>query len=320
MAATGSKRVIYAALVGNGLIAVLKFVAAAFTGSSAMLSEGIHSVVDCGNQGLILFGLHRSKRAPDAKHPFGYGMELYFWTFIVAILIFAVGAGISIYQGIDRLFHPHPIENPLINYVVLLLAMVFEGVAWWIAFKEFRLTRGDRGWIDAVRHSKDPTVFTVLFEDTAALLGILIAMGGVAGAHLFGVAASDGIASILIGTVLAVTAALLAIECKGLLIGESADTEVVEGIRSIFSEDKRIASVNEILSMHLGPTDVLVAASLDFEDNLSSSDVEETITTFEKLIKSAYPSVRRIFIEAQNWRASQEASTGAASRLTEGPK
>ena len=320
MAATGSKRVIYAALIGNGLIAVLKFVAAVFTGSSAMLSEGIHSVVDCGNQGLILFGLHRSKRAPDAKHPFGYGMELYFWTFIVAILIFAVGAGISIYQGIDRLFHPHPIENPLINYVVLLLAMVFEGAAWWVAFKEFRLTRGNRGWIDAVRHSKDPTVFTVLFEDTAALLGILIAMGGVAGAHLFGIAASDGIASISIGSVLAATAALLAIECKGLLIGESADTEVVEGIRAIFTEEKRIAKVNEILSMHLGPTDVLVAASLDFEDNLSSSDVEETITTFEKSIKSAYPSVRRIFIEAQNWRASDEASTGVAPQRTEGSK
>lgn len=314
MAATGSKRVIYAALIGNGLIAVLKFIAAAFTGSSAMLSEGIHSVVDCGNQGLILFGLKRSKRAADAKHPFGYGMELYFWTFIVAILIFAVGAGISIYEGIERLLNPHPIESPLINYVVLSLAMVFESIAWWIAFKEFRLTRGDRGWIDAVRHSKDPTVFTVLFEDTAALLGILIAMGGVVGAHVFGIAASDGVASILIGVVLAATAALLALESKGLLIGESADAAVVEGIRSIFSDDPRIAGVNEILSMHLGPTDVLVAASLDFEDSLSSSDVEETITAFEKLIKSAYPSVRRIFIEAQNWRASREASTEVESQ------
>jgi cation diffusion facilitator family transporter len=311
MAATGSKRVIYAALAGNGLIAILKFAAAAFTGSSAMLSEGIHSVVDCGNQGLILFGLKRAQRPPDAQHPFGYGMELYFWTFVVAILIFAVGAGVSFYEGIERLLHPHPIESPHINYIVLVLALVFESFAWWVAYKEFQRTRGNRGWFEAVRHSKDPTVFTVLFEDTAAMLGILIAMGGVASAHLLGITWADGAASILIGVVLAATAVLLAIECKGLLIGEAADRTVVEGIRAMFSGDPRIARVNEVLTMHMGPTDILLAASVDFVDTLHSGEVEQTITDFEKQIKTTYPAVKRVFIEAQNWRASQQASAPA---------
>ena len=309
MAATGSKRVIYAALAGNGLIAILKFGAAAFTGSSAMLSEGIHSVVDCGNQGLILFGLKRAQRPPDAQHPFGYGMELYFWAFVVAILIFAVGAGVSFYEGIERLLHPHPIESPHINYIVLTLALVFESFAWWVAYKEFQRTRGNRSWFEAVRHSKDPTVFTVLFEDTAAMLGILIAMLGVASAHLLGVTWADGAASMMIGVVLAATAVLLAIECKGLLIGEAADRKVVEGIRATFASDARIARVNEVLTMHMGPTDILLAASVDFVDSLDSVGVERCITDFERQIKTTYPAVKRVFIEAQNWRASQAALT-----------
>jgi len=314
MAATGSKRVSYAALAGNGLIAVLKFAAAGITGSSAMLSEGIHSVVDCGNQGLILFGLKRAQRPPDAHHPFGYGMELYFWTFVVAILIFAVGAGVSMYEGIERLLHPHPIERPSVNYIVLTLALIFESFAWWVAYKEFQRTRGSRGWFEAVRHSKDPTVFTVLFEDTAAMLGILIAMLGVASAHLLGITWADGVASILIGVVLAATAVLLANECKGLLIGEAADRKVVEGIRATFSADRRIARVNEVLTMHMGPSDILLAASVDFIDNLGSGEVEQCITDFELQIKTAHPAVKRVFIEAQNWRASQ-----AASKESEGP-
>ncbi len=308
MAATGSRTVIYAALIGNGLIAALKFSAAGLTGSSAMLSEGIHSVVDCGNQGLILLGLRRSRKQADAHHPFGYGMELYFWTFIVAILIFAVGAGVSIYEGIDRILHSHAIENALVNYVVLFFAMIFEGVAWWIAFKEFRRTLAGRGWIAAVRKSKDPTVFTVLFEDTAAILGLMLAAIGIAGAQITGVAELDGVASIAIGVVLAATAVLLAVESKGLLIGESADPAVLDRIRATFSEDERITAVNEVLSMHLSPNDVLIAASLSFRDSLTAREVEKTTTELETRIKAEYPAVKRIFIEAQSARASKAAA------------
>ena len=312
MAARGSKRVVYAALIGNGLIALSKFAAAAFTGSSAMLSEGVHSVVDCGNQGLILLGMKRSTRPADEQHPFGYGMELYFWTFIVAIVIFGIGAGVSIYEGIERVRHPHPIESPYINYAVLFLAMIFEGYAWAVAYREFNRTRGDRGWVAAVRDSKDPTVFTVLFEDSAAMLGLVIAFVGVLGVHVLEIAILDGIASIAIGVVLAITAVLLSIESKALLIGESADNEVVEAVRQTFATDNRVTRVNEVLTMHLGPEDVLLVASLDFDDGLNASDVEETITQFEIGIKSAHPSVKRIFIEAQSWRASQAAAASNA--------
>lgn len=320
MAATGSKRVIYAALIGNALIAVSKFVAASITGSAAMLSEGVHSVVDCGNQGLILYGLKRAARPPDAKHPFGYGMELYFWTFVVAILIFAAGATISIYEGVQRIAHPHAIESPMINYIVLALAMVFEGYAWSVAYKEFQKTRGDRGWMEAVRHSKDPTVFTVLFEDTAAMLGLMIAFAGVVAADVYAIDTADGIASLSIGLVLAMTAGLLAVECKGLLIGEGADSATVDDIRSVFERDRRVATVNEILTMHLGPTDILVVASLDFTDEMTSAEVEAAITAFETQIKSSFPDVQRIFIEAQNWRSSRDALSDHSTESTENPE
>jgi cation diffusion facilitator family transporter len=312
IAARGSKKVVYAALIGNGLIAVSKFVAASFTGSSAMLSEGVHSVVDCGNQGLILLGMRRASRPPDAKHPFGYGMELYFWTFVVAIVIFAIGAGISIYQGIQHVLHPAPIENPTVNYVVLGLAMIFEGYAWRVAYKEFNRTRGDRGFIAAVRHSKDPTVFTVLFEDTAAMVGLVLAFMGVVGAHVFEIAAMDGAASIAIGVVLALTAVLLSIECKGLLIGEGADKDVVDSVQTIFQDDDNIISVNEVLTMHFGPEEILLVASLDFEDRLSSADVESTISSFEQRIKAMHPAIGRVFIEAQSSRASAAAAAEQA--------
>ena len=236
MAAHGSKKVIYAALVGNGLIAVTKFAAATITGSSAMLSEAIHSVVDTGNQGLLLHGLRRAKRPADTAHPFGYGMELYFWTFVVAILIFAVGAGISIYEGVSKLLSPHPIKNPYVNYIVLGVAMVFEAGAWWIAFKEFRRGKGSLGYLAAVRESKDPTVFTVLFEDSAAMLGLIAAFIGIALADVWQMPALDGVASIVIGLILGATAVLLAYESKGLLIGEGTSPAVVAGIEKVVPE------------------------------------------------------------------------------------
>ncbi|HSH42868.1 MAG TPA: cation diffusion facilitator family transporter [Arenicellales bacterium] len=296
----GSRIVIYAALVGNFLIAVTKFAASMLTGSSAMLSESIHSLVDTGNQGLLLWGIRRARRPADADHPFGYGMELYFWTFVVAILIFAVGAGVSIYEGIHKLQATEPIRNPIINYVVLGLAIVFEGVAWTIAFKEFNKQRGSRGFIRAVRRSKDPTVFTVLFEDSAAMLGLLFALAGVACSVYFDNVVFDALASIGIGLILAVTAAVLAFESKGLLLGEAASEAVIRDIRGIVNSDDDVLSINEALTMHMGPRDILLTLSLDFADGISAGRVEDAISRMEKEIKSQHPEITRVFIEAQS--------------------
>ncbi len=298
--ATSSKKVIYAALVGNFLIAVTKFAASAYTGSSAMLSEGIHSLVDTGNQGLLLHGLRKSKRPADEQHPFGYGAELYFWAFVVAILIFAVGAGVSIYEGISKVLDPHPLTSISVNFIVLALACIFEGVAWWIAYREFESTRGRRGFFEAVRQSKDPTVFTVLFEDSAAMLGLIVAFLGIAGAAWLNLPWLDGAASIVIGAILAVTALLLAIETKGLLIGEAAAPELTGDIRAIIEATPTVDKLNEVRTLHRGPNDVLLALSVDFEDNLTAGKVEDAIYQLETAIKQRFPIVRRLFIEVQS--------------------
>ncbi len=300
MATSGSKKVIYAALIGNSLIAVAKFTASAITGSSAMLSEAIHSLVDTGNQGLLLYGYKRAQVPADDVHPFGYGMELYFWAFVVAILIFGLGAGVSLYEGVHKVMAPEPVTSPVINYIVLGLAMIFEAGAWIVAFKEFRKTKGPRGFFEAVRMSKDPSIFTVLFEDSAAMLGLLAAFTGIALSQILAMPVLDGAASIVIGLILAGTAALLAFECKGLLIGEAADAAVVTGIRAIIAGVPGVKARNELLTMHLGPRDVLVNLSLDFDDALSSVDVEAAISAMEHQIKTNYPEVTRVFIEAQS--------------------
>ena len=314
--ASGSKKVIYAALVGNGLIAVTKFIAATITGSSAMFSEGIHSLVDTGNQGLLLFGIKRSKRPADEKHPFGYGAEIYFWAFVVAILIFAVGAGISFYEGIQKVIHPHPITNPMINYIVLGLAMIFEGVAWWIAYKEFATRKGKRGIFEAVKDSKDPTVFTVLFEDTAAMLGLIVAFVGIYLSQTLGIPWLDGAASIMIGVILAGTAMLLAYETMGLLIGEAADPQVVETIEALVDEISSVTNLNEIRTLHRGPDDILLALSLDFDDDIKAGDVEDAIYSLELKIKGRFPVVKRLFIEVQRKEHhAQEVQKARESRL-----
>lgn len=300
MAASSSKKVIYAALIGNFLIAITKFGASAVTGSSAMLSEAIHSVVDTGNQGLLLHGMRRARRPPDPSHPFGYGMELYFWTFVVAIMVFAVGAGLSIYEGIDRLRYPHPVSDPMINYIVLGCAMVFEGIAWTIAFREFRKQQGPHGFLRAVRRSKDPTIFTVLFEDTAAMLGLVVAFVGIALGQYYGNSHYDAAASLLIGCILAITAILLAIESKALLIGESASRETVAELSEIAAGTPGIIAVNETLTMHFGPQDVLLNLSVDFDDALGSPEVEAAISALEARIKNAFPEIKRVFVEAQS--------------------
>jgi cation diffusion facilitator family transporter len=306
-----SLKVIYAALAGNFLIAITKFGAAAYTGSSAMLSEAIHSMVDTGNQLLMLYGLRRAKRPADVHHPFGYGMELYFWTFVVAILIFAIGGSISVYEGISKLSTPHPVENAYINYTVLGFAMVFEAAAWWVAFKEFRSSKGELGYLEAVRRSKDPTIFTVLFEDTAAMLGLVVAMIGIYLADTLNMPILDGVASIVIGVILGLTAVLLAYESKGLLIGEGARGAVVDGIRAIIDSDDRIEHINEVLTMHMGPRDVLLNLSIDFDSAQDADTVQRAISELEARVKEEFPIVTRIFIEAQS-QAGHNAAKRAA--------
>lgn len=294
-----STKVIYAALAGNTAIAVTKFAAAAVTGSSAMLSEGIHSLVDTGNQGLLLYGMRRAKRPPSEAFPFGHGKEIYFWSFVVAILIFAVGAGISIYEGIHHILHPQPMSNPLIAYIVLGLSVVFEGGAWFFALREFGKTKGNLGYVEAVNRGKDPSMFVVLFEDSAALLGLLVALIGITLAHLTGLAWFDGLASIVIGLILGATAIWLAAETKSLLIGEAASGHVIRGIRSLLREEESIERVNEVLSMHMGPEYVLVTISADFHDDIRAAKLEQTIARIERAIRQRYPEVKRIFIEAE---------------------
>jgi cation diffusion facilitator family transporter len=320
MAMHGSKKVIYAALAGNCLIAITKFGAAFFTGSSAMMSEAIHSLVDTGNQGLLLHGLRRSRRPADMAHPFGYGTEVYFWAFVVAILVFALGAGVAIYEGLHKLVNPHPMTNVFVNYLVLGAAIVFEAGSWWVAFREFRQSKGAQGYLAAVHGSKDPTVFTVLFEDTAALLGLVVALIGIGLGEVLGMPAFDGAASIVIGLILAATAVLLAYETKGLLIGEAASPKVVAGIETLLEREAGIERVNELLTMHLGPRDVLVNLSLDFDDSLSAAEVEALVSGLEDRIKSGFPEVTRVSIEAQSWMAHMVRKEKAAGSPASPPK
>lgn len=296
---SGSKFVIFAAIAGNLLIAATKFVAAFFTGSSAMLSEGVHSLVDTGNGGLLLYGLHRAARPPDRLHPFGYGRELYFWSFIVALLVFALGAGVAFYEGVTHILNPEPIENPLVNYVVLGLCLLFEGGSWLVALKEFRSAKGRLGYIEAVRRSKDPSVFTVLFEDSAALIGLGIALVGISAAQYFERPWLDGAASIGISFILAATAMFLAHETKGLLIGEPALPRVEAAILAIAQADPAVERANGVLTVHLGPEQIVVGLSLDFVDDVSAADIEACVERLEDRLKSELPEVTDVFVKPQ---------------------
>lgn len=307
MAAAGSTAVVIVALGANLGIAAAKFAAAAWTGSSAMFSEAIHSLVDSGNQGLMLFGIHRSKQPADDQHPFGYSKELYFWSFVVAIMLFALGAGISIYEGVQKILHPHPIKDVFIIYAVIGVAIFLEGFATFKAFGEFNKRRRGRGMLTALRQSKDPALFAILLEDFAAILGLIVAMIGVTIAYYLGYEAADGIASIVIGIILALVALFMANEIRALIVGEAADVETRRGLLSIIGsehgEGRPIRAINEVRTMHLGPNDILVAASVDFRDGLAAEEVEATTERLETAIKARYPAIRRLFLEAQSEQA-----------------
>ncbi len=315
----GSKRVIHAALAGNLAIALTKFVAAFFTGSSAMLSEGVHSLVDTGNGGLLLYGMHRAARPADRTHPFGHGRELYFWSFIVALLVFALGAGVSFYEGVMHIMAPEPVANPAVNYAVLGFSLLFEGASWWVALKEFRKTKGRLGWFQAVRLSKDPGVYTVLFEDSAALLGLLVAFIGISAAQVLDIPEFDGVASLGIATILGATAIFLARESKGLLLGEPASRAVQAKVLAIAGQDPAVQRANGLVSVHLGPEEIIAALSIEFEDIVSGPEIEACVERIEARLKAEAPTVKSLFVKpqtARTWeRRRQEMADAAGNEV-----
>ena len=295
--AAESGKVVLAAIAANLAITVTKFVAAFLTGSSSMLSEAVHSLVDSGNEGLMLVGLKRSRKPPDDSHPFGYARELYFWTFVVALVIFAGGAVVSIYEGVEKILHPQPVESPWINFVVLGVAVVMEGVSWLVALRAFNARRGRAGVLETVQASKDPTIFMVLFEDSAALVGLIIAAACLSADLLLDQPVFDGIGSVLIGLVLAATAGFLAYETKSLLIGESARPDLVRGVSALLREEPAIERVNEVLTTHLGPEVVIVNLSLDLRDEVSAGEVEKALARIDRRVKERFPEISRVFTE-----------------------
>ncbi|MCJ7558613.1 MAG: cation diffusion facilitator family transporter [Gammaproteobacteria bacterium] len=299
MSASAGK-VVIAALAGNLLIAITKFGAALITGSSAMLSEGIHSLVDTGNQALLLLGMKRAQRPASPGFPFGHGKEIYFWSFLVAVLLFGLGAGMSIWEGIQHLQHPVEMTRPLVAYVVLLASLVFEGISFSVAMREFNKIRNGLGYFEAARRGKDPVFFVVLFEDGAAMIGLLTALGGITLTHLTGSPIWDGAASIVIGLVLAATAIWLARETMGLLIGEGADETVVEAIRLCVAAYPQIEHINELATLHMGPNFIVVNMSLDFSNQLDIGELESLVTRLTAEIKALDQSIKRVFIEAES--------------------
>jgi len=293
---TTSTRTLVIALAANLGIAVSKFVAAAVTGSSAMLTEGVHSIVDSTNQLLLMWGRRAAKKPPDKLHPFGYGRELYFWSFVVAVLVFALGAGVSIYEGIIHIMEPEPAVSPLVAYGVLLVAFLLEGWSTLEAFADFRKAKGELGWFQAVRQSKDPPAFIVLLENGAAMAGIIAAAIGLALSQLTHDPFYDGAASVVIGAILGVTALLLAYESKGLLIGEAADPALVESLHALACGQSGVVGVGDVLTVHSSPDQVTVMMNVDFRDDLPAGEVERIVCRVEEEAQERWPQVRRLFV------------------------
>lgn len=295
-----SNKPVYVAVAAGVSIAAAKFVAAGFSGSASMLAEGIHSTVDACNDSLLLVGRSRGARPPDANHPFGHGKELYFWTTVVALVILGAGGGVTIVESIGRLIHPEPIENPLWNYAVLGLAAAFEGYSCVVAFREFRGERGDRGFWEALRAAKDPTTATVLLEDFAALAGVTIALLGVGLNQLLGSPYPDAVASLLIGLLLAAVAVFLVRESKDLLVGERAEPALIQSVRERVESDDAVEEIGDPLTMHLGPSEVLLNLGVRFRKGLGSEELEAAIDRMESAIRREHPEVRRIFLEVDS--------------------
>ncbi len=296
-----SRTSIYAALISNTAIGIIKFVAAYFSGSSAMLSEGIHSIVDSCNELLLLFGINRSKRPADIEHPFGHGQDLYFWSLIVSILVFGLGGGMSVYEGINHVRNPIPMDDVLWNYIVLGSAFIFEVISFYIAVRDFLKEPGTKGhfWSN-LRKSKDPGFFIVIYESVGDLAGLIIAFGGVVLSHYFNSPVIDGIASILIGLVLTVIAILMIIESRNLLIGETADLQLVKKTEELIRSDQDVFEVQRPLTVQLSPDEVFLALNLQFRNDLSGAQVVEGINRLEKAIRAKFPQIKQIYLEAQH--------------------
>ncbi len=297
----GSRKVLYAGLAGNVLVAVTKLAAAAVTHSSAMLSETVHSLVDTSNELLLLYGAHRAALPPDRMHPLGHGREVYFWSFMVALLIFALGAGVSTWEGVRHVLEPHPMQNAVVSYVVLGLAMVFEGSSWWIAFQEFRRRKGaGRGYLQAAQETKDPTTVMVFLEDSAALVGLALALAGTIAAEAFDEPRFDGAASIAIGVLLAVVAGFLARETKQLLIGEGPRRGLADSVGRIAAREEGVAHFNGLLAIQLAPREVVVALSLDFDDALRANDLQRVVANLEARIRRQHPEIVLLLVKPQS--------------------
>jgi cation diffusion facilitator family transporter len=303
---SSSQTSVVAALVGDLLVAASKIAAAIWTGSAAMASEAIHSVVDTTNEILLLYGIHRSKQKADAEHPFGHGREVYFWSFVVSLLIFALGAGFSVYEGVSRVLKPVPIESPGISYIVLALAFIFEGGSWLVSLKQFREAKGALGFFDAFRISKDPPLFMTLFEDSVALIGILIAAASTFVAVALARPEIDGIGSVGIGLLLAVTSVFLARESKSLLMGEPAYPFVRKSILSIANAHPGCLQANGLFTVQLGPNQVVAMLSLEFSDDMLAPEIEEAVVGLEKAVREANPEIVALFVKPQTEKTFQD--------------
>ena len=303
----GSRVVLYAALAGNALVAVTKFVAAGITGSAAMLGEAVHSLADTSNELLLLYGERRSRKPPDRTHPFGYGREVYFWSFMVSVVLFALGAGVSIWEGVRHVLAPHEVERPLVSYTVLGIAAIFESGSWWFAFREFRSRTAGRGMLETARETKDPSTIMVFLEDSAALIGIALAVAGTAAAQLLGEPVFDGAASIAIGVLLAVVALFTARENKQLLIGEAARPSLADAIGRIARTQAGVAAYNGLLTIQLAPHEVVAALSVDFDDSLRASEVQRVVRSLESRIRQRHPEVVMVLVKPQDPEAYRKA-------------
>jgi cation diffusion facilitator family transporter len=304
-ATTASTRTLVVALLANLGIAASKFVAAFLTGSSAMLTEGVHSVVDSVNQLLLMWGRRAAKRPADKLHPFGYGRELYFWSFVVAVLVFSLGAGVSVYEGIIHIANPEPAVSPLIAYAVLLIAFLLEGWSTLEAFVDFKRSKGRLGWFKAIRQSKDPPAFIVLLENGAAMAGIIAAAVGLFLAQVTGDPFFDGAASVVIGVILGITAALLAYESKGLLIGEAADPVLVRNLRKLADDMPGVVGVGHVLTVHSSPDQITVMMNVDFNDTISAREVERIVCQIEDEAQERWPHVKNLFVRPMQGAADQ---------------
>ena len=311
MVRSATKKTVWAALIGNLLVALTKIAAAIFSGSSAMLSEAFHSFVDAGNEALLLYGMRRSHRRPDDEHPFGYGRELYFWSFIVALLLFGLGCVASVVEGISHIRRAQPVEHPIVIYVVLGLSVLFEGSSWVIALTGFRPSVGREGYLAAIRKSKDPPQFVVLLEDTAALIGIAIAFVGTWASIHWDEPRIDGVASLAIGILLGTVAVFLAYESKALIIGERADVKLQDEVFAIARKTAGVVCPNGLLSVHLAPDQVVIALSVQFEDQLTTPEIEKIVVDMEEKIRQAQPQVFVLYVKPQ----SPEAFNAAMRRI-----